>query len=138
MELFFTQPAFQLIILLVTALSSFFLIRGVIKLTPAEMARISSTYFDYNPELVKSFAVQKADSVVGFVLLLISITIQAWIISQPLRWIDVGGLTMAQIIFSVIIFVPIVVTSQFSRRFLAYKYKKEVLEELKSKPTPSN
>lgn len=131
----FNQPMFQLLILLITALSSFFLIRSVIKLSPFEMAKMSSAYLELNPKIGENSTIQKADGVIGFALLLISIVIQAWTVSQPLRWADTSGLGIIQWIFALLIFGVILVIAESCRRALIKNYlsdfKKEVEQNLK-------
>lgn len=122
MTLIFIQPMFQLLTLLITASSSFFLIRGVIKLSPLEMAKMSGAHLDLNPKIGENFAKQKADTVIGFILLIVSLIIQTWIISQPLRLIDTGGLGIIHIIFVLVIFAAICLNAELYRCRLINKY----------------
>src|SRR3989344_973886 len=126
MDSFIIQPIFQLLALLITALSSFFLIRSVIKLSPVDVAKMSGAHLDANPKLGESFAIQKADTVVGFILLVVSVLFQIYIISQPLRWADTAGLNLAQIIVTLFIFFLLFSVSESARRFLIKRYKKEL------------
>lgn len=122
MALIFIQPMFQLLTLLITALSSFFLIRGVMKLSPLEMAKMSGANLDLNLKIGENFARQKADTVVGFILLIISLIIQMWTISQPLRFIDTGGPGIIQLIFALVIFAVFWLNTELYRHKLINKY----------------
>ena len=128
----FVQPMFQLLTLLITALASYYLIRSVVKLSPAEMARMSAAYLGYNPEIGKSFALQKAETVVGFALLMISVLVQIWTISQPLRFVDVDGLNLIQIVFAMCIFVVIYKLTEYIRQRLTKRYLESLLQDLKT------
>jgi len=131
MALIFIQPMFQLLTLLITALSSFFLIRGVIKLSPLEMAKMSGAHLDLNPKIGENFAKQKADTVIGFILLIISLIIQTWIISQPLRFIDTGGLGIIQMVFVLVIFTALWLNAELYRHKLINKYLADLKQGLK-------
>lgn len=113
-DYFLIQPVFQLFTLLITALSSWYLIREVIELTPKEAAHISATH--------RNFAEQKANMVLGFILMMASLFIQALSISQPLRWIDVDGLTVVHIIVTSILFIFIIYASEVCKKKLVHKY----------------
>jgi len=104
MELLITQPLLQLFTLLITTLSSFFLIHGAIKISPTEMAKV------------------RADTVIGFSLLMISLPVQAWSISQPLRIIDTDGLKINQIIIVSVAFLSVILLSEYIRRKLIRRY----------------
>ena len=126
MDSFIIQPMFPLLPLLITALSSFFLIRSVIKLSPVDVAKMSGAHLDANPKLGKNFAIQKADTVVGFILLVVSVLFQIYTISRPLRWADTAGLNLAQIIITLFIFFLLFSISESVRCFFIKKYKKEL------------
>lgn len=130
MDPFIIQPMFQLLTLLITALSSFFLIRSVIKVNPSDVAKMSRAHFDANPKIGESFAVQKADTVAGFSLLLLSVLLQVHTISQPLRWADTAGLNILQVAVVLIVFFLFFVGSEKARCFLVKKYMKELKDGL--------
>jgi hypothetical protein len=131
MGLLITQPMLQLFALLVTGLSSFFLIRSIIMISPAEIAKILGACLDYNYDLGKNFVLQKTDTVVGFILLIMSLLSQMWSISQPLRWIDTEGLTMIRMVVTLIVFLFVAVMSESARRALIHKYTRELSQRLK-------
>lgn len=136
MDTFIVQPMFQLGVLLITLLSSYYLIKGVMELYPAEVARISSAHLDYNAKAGESFAKQKADTVIGFSLLLLSSLVQWWSISSPLRWVDVDGLRATQTLVTLTVFALIILVSEFVRRRLVSKYTEALFKELSPEPTP--
>ncbi|MEK7156278.1 MAG: hypothetical protein AAB790_00520 [Patescibacteria group bacterium] len=121
-----TQPMFQLYILLVTGLSSFFMIRGVMKFSPAEMAKMSGARLGFNLEIGKNFASQKADTVTGFVLLMVSLLAQILSISQPVRFIDLDGLGFFQSVFTVGVFGITWWEAEKWRRNLIRKYEADL------------
>lgn len=130
MDPFIIQPMFQLLNLLITALSSYFLIRSVIKVNPSDVAKMSGAHLDANPKIGKSFAVQKADTVVGFSLLLLSILLQGYIISQPLRWADTAGLNIPQTVVVSVVFSLVFWASKKWRNSLEKKYIMELKDGL--------
>lgn len=130
MNPFIIQPMFQLLTLLITALSSYFLIRSVIKVKPSDVAKMSGAHLDANPEIGKSFAVQKSDTVIGFSLLLLSVLLQSYTISQPLRWADTAGLNIPQVVVVLIVFSIIFWASKKWRHSLESKYMTELQDGL--------
>ena len=120
-EFIFIQPVFQLFTLYVTSLSSWYLIRSVIELSPREAARISQS--------PKNFAQQKADTVLGFILLMFSLVIQVWNVGQPLRFIDVDGLTLLHYLITAPIFVLGYYTAEKARIRLIRKYSQDFAGE---------
>lgn len=95
----------QVLAILLAVLSSYFLIRGVMNLNAKDMVSIASTKWDLNLDLLKNLCYQRADTVVGFILLPISVILQAVNMFQPV--IDFGvnrkGFILA-IIFSIVIY----------------------------------
>ena len=62
--------------LCLTLESAFFLVRGNLGLSAEVIAKLASTGWGYNVEIVKSLASQRADTCVGFVLLLFAFGLQ--------------------------------------------------------------
>ena len=60
----------QVIALLLTVMSAIFLIRGVIGMTPKDMAELSRMNWEYSLSAARNLAKQKAGTIIGFVLLM--------------------------------------------------------------------
>jgi len=57
------------------ALGSIYVLKGVAALSPNLIERLSSTYFDFSSAQIDALTAQKADSIVGIVLVLIALAI---------------------------------------------------------------
>ena len=57
------------------ALGSIYVLKGVAALSPDLIERLSSTYFDFSSAQIDALTAQKADSIVGIVLVLIALAI---------------------------------------------------------------
>lgn len=57
-------------------ISAVFLIKGGIKLRVTDMAELSSMKWNYNLDVLKNLTQQKADTIVGFSLLMLSVVLQ--------------------------------------------------------------
>jgi|SRR5467141_970482 len=66
----------QMTSIVVTLWSAIFLAKGNLGLTPAQIAELSSTKYDFNPDLITSFARQRADTWVGVAFLLLAFGLQ--------------------------------------------------------------
>lgn len=80
----------QMTALILTLGASIFLLKSNFGLTPETIAKISSTYWDHNKPVAKSFAQQSADTRVGIVLLLTAFALQLINALWPMRWKDFG------------------------------------------------
>lgn len=78
----------QMTALILTIGAAVFLAKSNLGLTPEVIAKISSTNFDYNSEIIKSFANQKADTKVGIILLFVAFTLQMVNTLWPMRFKD--------------------------------------------------
>jgi hypothetical protein len=59
------------------AMGSIYVLNGLLRLTPDLMARLATPRWGFNPEHVDSLATQKADSIVGAVLVVIAFLLAA-------------------------------------------------------------
>lgn len=104
-------------------LSSFFLIRGSISLTAKNIADLSGTYWNFNEALAKSLASQKADTLVGFILLLGSIIFQMVNLIWPMRWDDFAvskkGIVIASIIIFALLIVSFLISNVYSKNLMS-------------------
>ena len=78
----------QITALILTLGATVFLAKSNLGFTPEVIARISSPQWDYNSQIMKSFSAQKADTKVGFILLLAAFTLQMINTLWPMRWED--------------------------------------------------
>lgn len=79
------QRRIRYIAILLTVLSSFFLIRGIIFLSAENLAELSTSKWGYNLEIAKNLVRQRTDTVVGFCLLVLSFILQSIDFLWPLR-----------------------------------------------------
>lgn len=107
-DTFSLRTTIQVCALTTILISSFFLIRGTMCLSINDIAKLSGTYFGYNPNLLRNLCAQKADYTVGWLLLLLSFFLQTWNLLWPMRINDFGinrfGL-MVGILISAFLFV---------------------------------
>ena len=66
----------QVLPTLLIVLSSYFLIKGIIALSPKNIAALSGTAWGYSLEIAQNLCHQRADTIIGFILLLSSIIAQ--------------------------------------------------------------
>jgi hypothetical protein len=78
----------QVTALLFTVISAYFLIKSVIEMTPKDIAELSTTRFDYNPPVVRSLSKQRADTLVGFALLMTGLVLSLANLLWPMRYCD--------------------------------------------------
>lgn len=91
-----------------TVMAAYFLIKGVLRMTPKVMSELSQTRWGYSSHVTKNLAMQKADTIVGFVLLLFSFFIALANLLWPMRsidfWVNWYGLILA-VLLSVVFFI---------------------------------
>ena len=78
----------QTLALLTILFSSFFLIKGTLALSKTDLAELSKPKWDYNLDVAKNLCHQRADTVVGFSLLLLSFFLQVINLFWEMRWQD--------------------------------------------------
>ncbi len=104
-------------VLAVTAvlMSSFFLIRATLTLSVKEIAQLSTTIVSYNEDTAKGYCRQRADTIVGFSLLLFSFALQMGNLLWAMRIKDFGvsktGTIIALIVSAVMLVVALVVSN---------------------------
>lgn len=122
----------QLTALLLVVISSYFLIKSIIGMSVRDMAALSKSYFDVNLNTAKNLTQQKADVVVGFVLLLISIFLYLVNLLWPMRWIDFG-VSWIGVFVSLVSSVVVFCAAKKSSQYLQQMYYKKVENALKDK-----
>jgi len=130
MPTFITQPMVQFLALGFTAFSAFFFIREVAVASSETFAELARTKWDYNLNLVKTFARQKADAIFGFSFLMISISMQTINLIFPVRFIDLDGLPLGKIIILVITLVVIFLVSLRVNKSYTKKVETRILMAL--------
>ena len=78
----------QVTALLLVLLSSLLLIKGKITLSVESLAELSKSKWGYNLDVAKSLTQERADTIVGFVILLFSLFLQVANMLWPMRWAD--------------------------------------------------
>ena len=106
----------QITALLLVLISSFFLIKSVIEMTPKDMAELSQTNWDYSlTATTRSLAKQKADTTIGFVFMVLSFSLSLANSLWPMRLADFAvsrnGVILA-VLVSIVIFLGAYKTSK--------------------------
>jgi predicted secreted protein len=78
----------QVLALSVVLISSFFLIKGTLTLSTNDLVMLSSTKWGYDLAVARNLCHQRADTVVGFILLLLAFFLQLWNMLWSMRWKD--------------------------------------------------
>lgn len=68
--------------------AAFFLAKANVGLSAEHIAELASTKWDYNPDVVRGLAQQRADTTVGFFFLLGAFVLSLWNTLWPMRWVD--------------------------------------------------
>jgi vacuolar-type H+-ATPase subunit I/STV1 len=111
--------------LLLTVMSAFFLIKSVIELAPKDMAELSRTNWDYSLSTARNFAKQKADTVVGFALLMLGLVLSLVNLLWPMRWCDFK-VNYVGIIVAIFVSIIIFLASYKASSVLQKHYYKQV------------
>jgi len=91
---------------MLTLEAAIFLSKGNLGLSAENIARLASTRWDYNLDLVQSLAQQSAETWVGVVLLLLAFILQMWNALWPLRWDDFNihkSGVLSALVFSIVV-----------------------------------
>ena len=90
-------------------LSSFFLINGILTSSIQDIAELATSKWDYNLDVAKNLTHQRSDTIVGFVLLLLSFILQSINLLWPISWVDFAvnkkGVIVALIVSMLVFFV---------------------------------
>src|SRR4030042_6721902 len=91
-----------------TVMAAFFLIKSVLWMSPKDMAELSRTRWNYSSPVTRNLAIQKADTLIGFVLLMLSFFLALANLLWPMRSCDFevnhNGLILA-VLLSIVIFI---------------------------------
>ena len=120
----------QITALLLVLLSSLLLIKGKITLSVESLAELSKSKWGYNLDVAKSLTQERADTIVGFIILLFSLFLQVANMLWPMRWSDFAtnkkGIILALVTFAIISCIAYV-----SSNILQQKLYKQVTDILK-------
>lgn len=78
----------QISAIILTLEAAWFLLRGDVGISVAQIAQLASTKWDYNSDVVVSLSKQKANSWVGLLFLLLAFILQLSNALWPMRWTD--------------------------------------------------
>jgi hypothetical protein len=78
----------QVLALILTLESALFLVRSSLALSPRSIAELSTSKWGYSADAIKNYAQQRADTVVGLVLLFFGFALQLTNSLWPMRWTD--------------------------------------------------
>jgi hypothetical protein len=112
----------QVLALTLTLESAFFLVKSSLTLSPKLVAELATTKWDYSPEVLKSYARQRADTLVGMGLLLVAFGLQLGNALWPMRWMDFQVSRRGAITALVISAVLLVVCLWVSRTLAQHTY----------------
>lgn len=110
----------QVLVLSTTLISSYFLIEGMLVLSKNDIAGLSETRWGYNLDVANNLCRQRADTLVGFLLLLLSFLLQLINILWQLRMRDFAtnwkGVISAIIVSFIIFLVANSISNLFYRK----------------------
>lgn len=111
----------QISALTLTLLSAYFLIAGTLDMSLKNMTELSSTYFNYNLSALESYTKQKANTIVGFVLLLLSFILALINVLWPMRSSDFAvnfkGVMAALVLMAILFFISNYASQYFSNKW---------------------
>ena len=117
--------------ILLVLISSYFLIKGMLSISAKDLAELSKTKWGYNKAVTKNLTTQRADTIIGFVLLLLSFLLQTVNLLWPMRYLDFGVRTIGfiiAVITSAIILLTAIKYSGFLQR-VCYKDVMKILNK---------
>ena len=113
-------------------LSSIFLIRGKVKISAEDIAKLSMSHYDWDEEVATNLTGEQADTKVGFVLLLISFILQSIDLSRHERWKDLSfdkrALPFSIAILIVVFIVGVFLSNKFQKR--SYFRVKQIIQNI--------
>lgn len=110
-------------------ISSIFLIKGTLMLTPKDIGKLSSTFVGYNKSLASTYSHQKSDTTFGVALILIASTLQLINLLWPIRWVDLD-INKLSVFLAVIFSIGVFYIALNCSNTLALKIQKDVADQL--------
>lgn len=121
----------QVTALSVVLLSSFFLIKGILTSSIQDITELATPKWNYNLDVAKNLTRQRSDTIVGFVLLLLSFILQSINLLWPISWVDFAvnkkGVIVALVV-SILVFFVAKGTSNFLFKN-SYKQVENILKK---------
>lgn len=111
-------------------ISAVFLIKGVISTSVKHMVELSQTRWNYSSAVLKSLTQQRADTIVGFSLLLLSFVLQLlhWLLPYGIGDL---GIDRRGVIIAIVASIPIFIVAYGVSCFLRQKWFKQAENILK-------
>ncbi len=110
-------------------ISSYFLIKGMLSISAKDLAELSKTKWGYNKAVTKNLTIQRADTIVGFILLLLSFLLQTINLLWPMRIGDFSISKMGVVIAIIATAIILLIAIRFSV-FLQSVFYKDVMKIL--------
>lgn len=121
------MPASTLIQIIAAALGvigSLFFTIGIVRQSPATMAALAGTYFDFNPHAIPALAAQKADYIFGgaFIVLAFGAQLMAFLptptntIAIGARWATLIAIPVTVVVFLVLYRVSGILANRYERQ----------------------
>lgn len=114
----------QIIAAALGVIGSLFFTIGIVRQSPATMAALAGTYFDFNPHAIPALAAQKADYILGgaFIVLAFAAQLMAFLatptttIAVGARWAALIAIPATILVFVVLYRISKHVASRFERQ----------------------
>jgi len=119
---------FDLLSLIIGFAGTLFMIKGISKLTPDIMAELSKTKIGYNPDQVKNISIQKADTMTGFILVIMAFSVQ--IITRVCVEGNIFCITYWQDLFILTLVVIVILVITFKLNYIYCNYQRKEIEQL--------
>ena len=119
----------QIIAAALGVVGSLFFTIGIVRQSPATMAALAGTYFDFNPHAVPALAAQKADYIVGgaFIVLAFGAQLMSFL-ATPTTTIAVGAKSAVLIAIPATI-VVFMVLNRISR-YVASRFERQIRQAI--------
>lgn len=112
-----------------TVIAAFFLIKGVLRMSPKDMAELSQTRCGYSPPMTRNLAMQKADTLVGFVLLMLSFFLALANLLWPMRACDFR-VNRNGVILAILVSIVIFISANKVSKILQQHYYQQAMDKL--------
>lgn len=126
------RSCIRLICIGLILLSSIFLIRGKVKISAEDIAKLSMSHYDWSEEVATNLTGEQANTRVGFVLLLISFILQSIDLSLHKRWVDLGfdkrAVPISILVLAVVFIIGVFLSNKFQKR--SYFQVKQIIQNI--------
>jgi hypothetical protein len=111
-------------------ISSFFLLKGSLGLSVADIAELSKTRYGYSLQVVKNLAQQQTDTKIGLSLILASFMLQMVNLLWPMRIGDFG-VSKLGVVIAVLVAILVLYSGLYASKHLTSKTEANVMTRLK-------